>query len=167
MSTASLEGQNLTLNKLVVNNYSYADASGYVPNQTIISSSKNGTSLQVGGNIEATGSLIADNGIVQVGSTTGNPILLSNLGSNLLSIGSSVNVGAGLTSTGNFTVNSGSIQVGATSGNPIQLTNLGSNKLGINSSVQASAYFIVSGANSGYLSVNSSNQLLWNGVVIS
>jgi hypothetical protein len=47
MSVATLENGNLTLGNLTVNNSQYAEASGYVPAQTVISSSKTGTLLTV------------------------------------------------------------------------------------------------------------------------
>jgi hypothetical protein len=56
MSIASLENGNLTLNQLVVNNSLYSDVSGYIASQTIITSSKNSTSLTTG-NFTTTGTL--------------------------------------------------------------------------------------------------------------
>jgi hypothetical protein len=47
MSVASLENGNLTLNQLIVNNSQYAEASGYVPSSTTITSTKNSTTVSI------------------------------------------------------------------------------------------------------------------------
>jgi len=73
MSVATLENGNLTLNSLTINNSQYAEASGYVPSQTLILSSLNSTRLV--------------NDEIVVGSNTGNNVVLTCNASNTLQVG--------------------------------------------------------------------------------
>jgi hypothetical protein len=183
MSNASLTNESLYLTTLGVNNSQYADVSGYVAQQALIGTTKdtvylnvpNGTSiggtlqllngsnainltntgssnLQVGGDITATGSV----GI-------GNILQLTN-GSNVVNISNSglsnVSVSGSLTTSGDVTISGGDINLGVAPNNVLLSASAG--QLGILGQIQ-----ITQGTGTGILSVNSANQLLWNGVVIS
>jgi hypothetical protein len=198
MSVASLENGNLTLNSLTISNSQYAEASGYVAQQSFISSTKdsvfltvpnsissaglvlyNGsntvalsnsgaTNLVVGGGLTTNTDITVSGGDITLGSGT-NSVLLTGTTANLnvaggisafgatiqgqiVSTGGQITLGSGTNSvlltgtTANLSINGGITAFGATINGPITLSANGG---------------------TGTLSVNSSNQLLWNGVVIS
>jgi hypothetical protein len=187
MSVSSLTNNDLYLTTLGVNNSQYSDVSGYIPKQVVISGTKNtaylnvpdgvsiGGTLQltngsnavnisntglsnitVGGSLTTTGGIGISNGnILQLANTAGNNFVnISNSGaSNVLIAGS-------LTTDGDVTISGGDINLGITPNNVLLSGTAGT--LGITGQLRLTA-----GSGTGVLSVNASNQLLWNGVVIS
>jgi len=90
MSVSSLESGNLILNTLTVNNSQYSDVSGYVPSQTVISSTKTSTALisaslntnqliltQSGSANDVTASCLSD-GVIDVAGTVSSNALACN-----------------------------------------------------------------------------------------
>jgi hypothetical protein len=211
MSTASLENGNLTLGNLTINNSQYAEASGYVAAQTVISSSKTGTTLTtpiISGNIISAGEYnfagstenvylnsASDNNVQLISNSPAGGLKIFNESGSVSLVPTSTN---GLTlnpggassfttsqitlgnvvlanpSTGNLTLNGPSsfttntvntslINMSST----VNLSSVGASNLTINNGGFSS--FTTSQINlaGGVLSVNTSGQLLWNGVPIS
>jgi hypothetical protein len=92
MSVSSLENGNLTLGNLTINNSQYAEASGYVPSQTVILSNKTGTSLSTGA-LTTTGGITALSTINAPAFTGGlGKLYLTNVSTGQLASGASYTV---------------------------------------------------------------------------
>jgi len=161
MSVQSITNGQLQLSELIVSNEKYSNATGYVASSSSFSSSVDGTSLTVP-NITTSNDVTFTNSSFE--GTTGY-------------LASEVTVHTGLTrvsmnvplfSTEQVTIsgagNTQSVTIGSNSSNDFIVTTTTGNGITI-STISPTAPYTSTG--SGTLTVNSSNQLLWNGVVIS
>jgi len=183
MSVASLENGNLTLNQLIVNNSQYSEASGFVSSQASFSSSVNSTAFNVP-TISAVNSISTPALVLTSSSSTQSPSLST--ASNNLTVGTASNAGLFLSSP------LGSVALVPTAPDTASIINLKATtslttpQINLISSTPTPYPYITTSADdfvvstsagsgivisttggSGTLSVNSSNQLLWNGVTIS
>jgi hypothetical protein len=169
MSVSSLEGQNLTLNKLVVNNYAYSDVSGYVPSQNVFSSSVNSISTSLAGPLTCAS-------ITTIGGGT-SVFNNSEVDFVKISVNGQVYSGAGILTGGTASsvfndaqVNFNKISVNGEvfSGSGI-LTGAGASSVFNDAKVNFNSIGVVSSITlgGGILAVNGSGQLTFNGVVIS
>jgi hypothetical protein len=151
MSVSSLENGNLTLGNLTINNSQYAEASGYVPSQTVISSNKTGTNLNTGGALTANSLTITGNQLLFTG---GGNTVIENLGT------ASLSVQGALTTTSSITSNSGVLQLGQSS-NSVLLTGT-TGKLAVGGTINAPVFtgglgkLLMLGASTGQLAPGAS-----------
>jgi hypothetical protein len=185
MSNASLTNESLYLTTLGVNNSQYSEAVGYVAKQALIGTTNNtvymsvpdgvaiggglqlgngsnvvnitntgSSNVQIAGSLSTTGSISCP-GTLQLTNGT-NAVNISNSGS------SNVNIAGSLSTSGSATISGGGLNLGTTPNNVLLTGTAGT--LSITGQIE-----IDNGTSpgTGILSVNASNQLLWNGVVIS
>lgn len=185
MANASLTNDSLYLTTLGVNNSQYSEAVGYIAKQAVIGTTNNTVYMSVPDGVSIGGGLQLTNGsnavnITNTGSsnvqiagslnTTGSigcagTFQLTN-GTNAVNItnngSSNVNIEGSLSTTGSATIGGGAINLGTIPNNVLLTGTAGTleitGQIEINNGASAGA---------GTLSVNASNQLLWNGVVIS
>lgn len=186
MSNASLINDYLYLTYLGVNNSHYVDVSGYVAKQAIIGTTANTAYLSIpdgvsigGGlqlsngsnvvnvtnngnsNVDIQGSLSTEgsatiNGAIQLTSTIGSPVNITNNGN------SNVDIAGSISTSGSATIGGGGLNLGVTPNNVLLTGTAGT--LSITGQLELDNG---TAPGAGTLSVNASNQLLWNGVVIS
>jgi len=185
MSDSSLTNNNLYLTTLGVNNSQYSDVSGYVPKQVLIGGTKNTAYVSVPDGVTIGAGLVLTNGSnsvnisntgssnVQVAgslSTTGSiscagTLQLTN-GTNAVNItnsgSSNVNIQGSISTSGSATIAGGGLNLGASPNNVLLTGTAGT--LSITGQLELDNG---TAPGAGTLSVNASNQLLWNGVVIS
>jgi hypothetical protein len=163
MSVASLKDGQLQLSELTISNEKYVGASGYVAASSNFSSSVNGTSFVTStaniGKGSTTGEAVLQIGLpegpfsnLSIGTSTGNP----------LTIGSAAAVEGTLTATTLLLDNTNTtpVSIDTNNGNSIVLKSATVSIFTTNPTTGVTVGF-------GNLTVNSSNQLLWNGSVIS